>query len=97
MARPFALRNPTPMPGWGLSFGIMVTMLSVVVLSSTVVPVDIPVSASPFHKVADYTGLSDAAAVAAAGRAAPLVAAIVGAASGFLKRENIIYPPSPER
>lgn len=32
MARPFALRNPTPMPGWGLSVGIMVTMLSVVVL-----------------------------------------------------------------
>lgn len=32
MARPFALHNPTPMPGWGLSFGIMVTMLSVVVL-----------------------------------------------------------------
>jgi sulfate transport system permease protein len=31
-ARPFTLRNPTPMPGWGLSFGIMVTMLSVIVL-----------------------------------------------------------------
>jgi sulfate transport system permease protein len=31
-ARPFALRNPTPMPGWGLSFGVMVTMLSVIVL-----------------------------------------------------------------
>lgn len=30
--RPFALRSPTPMPGWGLSFGIMLTMLSVVVL-----------------------------------------------------------------
>lgn len=30
--RPFALRNPTPMPGWGLSVGIMVTMLSVIVL-----------------------------------------------------------------
>ncbi|MGV8954447.1 MAG: sulfate ABC transporter permease subunit CysT [Cypionkella sp.] len=30
--RPFALRNPTPMPGWGLSFGIMLTLLSVVVL-----------------------------------------------------------------
>ena len=30
--RPFALRSPTPMPGWGLSFGIMVTMLSIVVL-----------------------------------------------------------------
>jgi sulfate transport system permease protein len=30
--RPFALRSPTPMPGWGLSVGIMVTMLSVVVL-----------------------------------------------------------------
>jgi sulfate transport system permease protein len=29
---PFALRSPTPMPGWGLSFGIMVTMLSVIVL-----------------------------------------------------------------
>jgi hypothetical protein len=32
MTRPFTLRNPTPMPGWGLSFGIMLTMLSVVVL-----------------------------------------------------------------
>jgi sulfate/thiosulfate transport system permease protein len=31
-ARPFTLRNPTPMPGWGLSFGIMLTMLSVIVL-----------------------------------------------------------------
>jgi sulfate transport system permease protein len=31
-ARPLALRNPTPMPGWGLSFGIMLTMLSVIVL-----------------------------------------------------------------
>jgi sulfate transport system permease protein len=30
--RPFALKAPTPMPGWGLSFGIMVTMLSVIVL-----------------------------------------------------------------
>lgn len=30
--RPFALRNPTPMPGWGMSFGIMLTMLSFVVL-----------------------------------------------------------------
>lgn len=30
--RPFTLRNPTPMPGWGLSFGIMLTMLSVIVL-----------------------------------------------------------------
>jgi sulfate transport system permease protein len=30
--RPFTLRSPTPMPGWGLSFGIMLTMLSVVVL-----------------------------------------------------------------
>ena len=31
-ARPFALKTPTPMPGWGLSVGIMVTMLSVIVL-----------------------------------------------------------------
>lgn len=31
-ARPFALRTPSPMPGWGLSFGIMLTLLSVVVL-----------------------------------------------------------------
>lgn len=31
-ARPFPLRNPTAMPGWGLSFGILVTMLTVVVL-----------------------------------------------------------------
>jgi sulfate transport system permease protein len=30
--RPFTLRNPSPMPGWGLSFGIMVTMLSIIVL-----------------------------------------------------------------
>lgn len=30
--RSFTLRSPTPMPGWGLSFGIMLTMLSVVVL-----------------------------------------------------------------
>jgi len=32
MVRPFALKAPSPMPGWGLSFGIMITMLSVVVL-----------------------------------------------------------------
>ena len=32
MARPFALRQPSPMPGWGLSFGITLTMLSIVVL-----------------------------------------------------------------
>lgn len=31
-ARSFTLKAPTPMPGWGLSFGIMLTMLSVVVL-----------------------------------------------------------------
>lgn len=31
-ARSLSFRSPTPMPGWGLSFGIMVTMLSVVVL-----------------------------------------------------------------
>lgn len=31
-ARPFALKTPSPMPGWGLSVGIMVTMLSVIVL-----------------------------------------------------------------
>ena len=31
-ARLLAFRNPTPMPGWGLSFGIMLTMLSVIVL-----------------------------------------------------------------
>ena len=31
-ARSFSLKSPTPMPGWGLSFGIMLTMLSVVVL-----------------------------------------------------------------
>jgi sulfate transport system permease protein len=31
-ARGYALKAPTPMPGWGLSFGIMVTMLSVIVL-----------------------------------------------------------------
>ncbi|AXC50960.1 sulfate ABC transporter permease subunit CysT [Paracoccus suum] len=31
-ARSLALRTPTPMPGWGLSFGIMLTMLSIVVL-----------------------------------------------------------------
>lgn len=30
--RNFALRAPSPIPGWGLSFGIMTTMLSVVVL-----------------------------------------------------------------
>lgn len=30
--RPFALKTPTPMPGWGISVGIMVTMLSIVVL-----------------------------------------------------------------
>ena len=30
--RPFAPRSPTPMPGWGLSFGIMLTTLSVIVL-----------------------------------------------------------------
>ncbi len=30
--RAFTLRSPTPMPGWGLSFGIMLTMLSVIVL-----------------------------------------------------------------
>ncbi len=30
--RPFALRSPTPMPGWGLSFGVMMTTLSVIVL-----------------------------------------------------------------
>ncbi len=31
-ARSLSFRSPTPMPGWGLSFGIMITMLSVVVL-----------------------------------------------------------------
>lgn len=31
-ARSFSLKAPTPMPGWGLSFGIMLTMLSLVVL-----------------------------------------------------------------
>ena len=31
-ARAFTLRQPTPMPGWGLSMGILVTMLSLVVL-----------------------------------------------------------------
>lgn len=31
-ARSFTLRTPSPMPGWGLSFGIMLTLLSVVVL-----------------------------------------------------------------
>ena len=31
-ARTFSLKAPTPMPGWGLSFGILLTMLSVVVL-----------------------------------------------------------------
>ncbi|MGI1660848.1 sulfate ABC transporter permease subunit CysT [Palleronia sp. KMU-117] len=31
-SRGYSLKAPTPMPGWGLSFGIMVTMLSVVVL-----------------------------------------------------------------
>jgi sulfate transport system permease protein len=30
--RRLGLRNPTPMPGWALSFGIMVTMLSAIVL-----------------------------------------------------------------
>ena len=30
--RPFALRAPSPLPGWGLSFGIMMSMLSLVVL-----------------------------------------------------------------
>ncbi|MBE0412152.1 sulfate ABC transporter permease subunit CysT [Yoonia sp.] len=30
--RSFTLKAPTPMPGWGLSFGIMLTMISVVVL-----------------------------------------------------------------
>jgi sulfate transport system permease protein len=33
MATPsLTLRAPTPMPGWGLSFGILVTMLSIIVL-----------------------------------------------------------------
>jgi sulfate transport system permease protein len=32
MTRGYALKAPTPMPGWGLSFGIMVTMLSLIVL-----------------------------------------------------------------
>jgi len=31
-SRSFSLKASTPMPGWGLSFGIMLTMLSVVVL-----------------------------------------------------------------
>ncbi|GGE23865.1 sulfate transport system permease protein [Gemmobacter megaterium] len=31
MARTFLLRQPTPMPGWGLSFGVMALMLSVIV------------------------------------------------------------------
>ena len=31
-SRPFLLKAPTPMPGWGLSFGIMMLMLSVIVL-----------------------------------------------------------------
>jgi sulfate/thiosulfate transport system permease protein len=31
-SRGYALKAPTPMPGWGLSFGIMVTMLSLIVL-----------------------------------------------------------------
>jgi sulfate transport system permease protein len=31
-ARGYALKAPTPMPGWGLSFGIMLTMLSIIVL-----------------------------------------------------------------
>lgn len=30
--RGYVLKAPTPMPGWGLSFGIMVTMLSLIVL-----------------------------------------------------------------
>ncbi|MCC5975341.1 MAG: sulfate ABC transporter permease subunit CysT [Rubellimicrobium sp.] len=30
--RVLSLRAPSPMPGWGLSFGIMVTMLSIIVL-----------------------------------------------------------------
>lgn len=30
--RSFTLKAPIPMPGWGRSFGIMLTMLSVVVL-----------------------------------------------------------------
>ncbi len=30
--RSFSLKSPTPMPGWGLSFGIMLTLLSAVVL-----------------------------------------------------------------
>jgi sulfate transport system permease protein len=31
-SRGYVLKAPTPMPGWGLSFGIMVTMLSLIVL-----------------------------------------------------------------
>ncbi|GAA0283989.1 sulfate ABC transporter permease subunit CysT [Rhodovulum strictum] len=31
-SRTLSLKAPTPMPGWGLSFGIMLSMLSVVVL-----------------------------------------------------------------
>ena len=32
VSRPLSLHAPTPMPGWGLAFGILVTMLSVIVL-----------------------------------------------------------------
>jgi len=32
VSRPLSLHAPTPMPGWGLAFGMLVTMLSVIVL-----------------------------------------------------------------